>query len=79
MIVELNKFDNLKVVESFDGPVLIMHGLYDELIPYTNGVALSKAAKKGSFITYHCRHNDCPPDGYQYWKDIQKFLVENGI
>ena len=74
-----DKFENIDVVKSFDGPVLIIHGKHDEMISYKNAVELSEAAKNATLITYDCRHNDCPPDIYQYWKDIQKFLETNSI
>ena len=74
-----DKFENIDIVKSFDGPVLIIHGKHDEIISYKNAVELSKAAKNATLITYDCSHNDCPPDLYQYWKDIQKFLEANGI
>ncbi len=75
----LDKFNNKKVLKSYNGPVLLIHGEHDNIIPYKNSVELSKVAKNATFITYNCRHNDCPPDVYQYWKDIQKFLEVNGI
>jgi fermentation-respiration switch protein FrsA (DUF1100 family) len=74
-----DKFENSNVIKSYDGPVLVIHGEDDQIIPYANGVALSKSAKNSTFITYSCNHNDCPPDVYQYWKDIQKFLEVNAI
>lgn len=75
----LDKFDNRKVLKTYDKPVLLIHGEYDELIPYKNSVELSKAAKNDTFLTYNCHHNDCPPDRYEYWKDIQGFLEKSGI
>ena len=75
----LDKFDNKKILKSYDEPVLLIHGEHDEIIPYKNSVELSKIAKSATFITYNCRHNDCPPDVYQYWKDIQKFLEASDI
>ncbi len=75
----MDPFDNLSVVKSFDGPVLIMHGKYDEMISYKNSVTLYENAKNGKLITYNCHHNDFPPDPDIYWKDINEFLQENGI
>ena len=70
-------FDNLTVVRSYSKPVLVIHGKYDEIIPYAHGVALYKAAKNGKMITYDCGHNDCPPNWKIFWRDIELFL--NGI
>lgn len=75
----LDKFDNKKVLKSYDKPVLLIHGEHDEVIPYKNSVELSKTAKNATFITYNCHHNDCPPDVYKYWKDIQGFLEKSRI
>lgn len=72
-------FDNLSVVQSFDGPVLILHGRHDEIVPYSNALELYKGSKRGKLVTYNCHHNDCPPDWDAYWRDIEKFLEENNI
>lgn len=72
-------FDNLKVVQNYRHPIMIMHGRYDEIIPYRHGVALAKAARNQKFITYECGHNDCPPNWERFWQDIFRFLQEAGI
>lgn len=72
-------FDNLSVVDSFKGPVLIIHGKNDELIPFGHGEALYHAAQNGTFIAYDCAHNDCPPDWDRFYKDIAVFLKKAGI
>jgi fermentation-respiration switch protein FrsA (DUF1100 family) len=75
----LDPFDNLSVVKNYAKPVLIIHGTYDEIISYSHGVALHRAARKGKMITYACGHNDLPPDQRVYWNDIRLFLATNGI
>jgi len=72
-------FDNLEVVKNYPGPILIVHGRHDEIIPFRHGVALSKAAENEKFITYDCGHNDCPPNWARFWQDIFLFLQEAGI
>jgi pimeloyl-ACP methyl ester carboxylesterase len=72
-------FDNLKVIASYEGPVLVIHGKNDEIIPFGHGVALSKAARKATMVAYDCGHNDCPPDPVLFWKDINTFLKKSGI
>jgi fermentation-respiration switch protein FrsA (DUF1100 family) len=72
-------FDNRTVVQSFSGPILIIHGKNDDLIPYRHGKALHKASKNAKLITYNCGHNDCPPDYTEFWKDISVFLRETGL
>jgi pimeloyl-ACP methyl ester carboxylesterase len=72
-------FDNLSVVENYRGPILIMHGKRDSVIPFSHGTALHRAAKQGKLIAYVAGHNDCPPDWNSFWKDIERFLRETGI
>ena len=78
-ILVRDPFDNLSVVENFPGPVLIIHGKHDTIIPYSHGKALHAAAKQGEMITYNAGHNDCPPDWDKFWNDVERFLRQNGI
>ncbi len=72
-------FNNLEVIKGYKGPVLVIHGRYDSIIPYDHGAKLHKAAKNSTLITYEAGHNDCPPDWNQFWKDIELFLTNKGI
>ena len=72
-------FDNLAVVNAYTGPILIIHGRQDDIIPYRHALALHRSAADSKLITYACSHNDCPPDWGRYWKDILSFLEENRL
>ncbi|MEE4356410.1 MAG: alpha/beta hydrolase [Desulfococcaceae bacterium] len=72
-------FDNLRVVRKYRNPVLIIHGVRDEVIPYSHGKELYAAASKGKMITYQCGHNDCPPNRRIYEEDLKNFFLETGI
>lgn len=72
-------FDNLKAVRSFDGPLLVLHGKRDDIIPYAHGREISRAAPDGRLITYDCAHNDCPPSWDVFYGDILNFLSETGV
>jgi len=72
-------FDNLTVVRNFSGPVLIVHGRYDDIIPFHHGTTLQKAAHRATLLAYDCGHNDCPPDEERFWRDIATFLRKAGI
>lgn len=75
----LDPFDNLAVVGSYSGPVLIIHGRNDNLIPHKHGVALYRAARRAKMLTYDCQHNDCPPSWDTFWRDVESFLVDAEI
>jgi hypothetical protein len=72
-------FDNLMVVRNFGGPVLIIHGRRDDIIPFHHGATLQKAARRATLLAYDCGHNDCPPDAERFWRDIATFLRAAGI
>ena len=72
-------FDNLTAVKAYPGPVLVMHGKFDEVVPYRHGVSLHQAARQGKMITYHSGHNDCPPRWDVFWQDMESFLLKIGV
>lgn len=72
-------FDNLAAIGRFDGPVLVIHGRFDDMIGPENGSALAERAVESRLIFYDCGHNDMPPDYGRFWKDIEAFLREAKI
>ncbi len=72
-------FNNLKTLRNYPGPVLIAHGTRDSLIPFSHGVALREASRRGRLITYEAGHNNCPPDWQAFWAEVERFLREEGI
>ena len=72
-------FDNLSVVSAYTGPVLIIHGKYDDIIPFSHGKALYKKVRNGKMIVYDCGHNDCPPNQEIFRQDIETFLCNARI
>ena len=67
-------FNNLAVIKNYAGPLLLIHGKHDEIIPYSHSIKLRDAAPKARLISYDCGHNDCPPDWRAYWQEIELFL-----
>ncbi|RLB86021.1 MAG: alpha/beta hydrolase [Deltaproteobacteria bacterium] len=72
-------FDNLSVVSAYHSPILVVHGKFDEIIPFSHGMTLYKAAKQGKIITYKSGHNDCPPSWDIFWHDFETFLHDTGL
>jgi len=72
-------FDNLPAVRGYAGPVLVIHGKADEVVPFSHGQALHAAAQNGKMIVYEVGHNDCPPDWAVFWRDVEEFLRTAGV
>jgi fermentation-respiration switch protein FrsA (DUF1100 family) len=70
-----NRFDNVAALRAFRGPVLIVHGVNDEVIPFGHARRLAAVAPRARFVELHCHHNDCPPQ----WELVLSFLAENGV
>ena len=63
-------FDNLRALRSYTGPLLVVHGKADDLVPVEHGRLLSAAVPGAEFHELPCGHNDCPP----IWDLVQSFL-----
>jgi hypothetical protein len=68
-------FENLPVVASFAGPIQLVHGRRDALIPFDHARALAAAARDARLVAFPCGHNDCP----RPWEAVRAFLQETGI
>lgn len=72
-------FDALQAVGAFEGPVLVAHGLRDQVIPYAHGERLAAAAVQGRLVTWPCGHNDCPLDWGAWLDELMDFLAAHDI
>jgi pimeloyl-ACP methyl ester carboxylesterase len=72
-------FDSLSTVRNFSGPVLVIHGRDDQLIPWEQGKRLASAAAHSTFRLYDCGHGCWDPERLPFWRDAVPFLVEAGI
>lgn len=78
-ILVRDPFDNLAAVTDYEGPILVMHGKFDEVIPYRHGVSLAGAAKNGKLLTFDCGHNDWAPGWFGFEEAVTAFLTDGGI
>ena len=67
-------FDTAEAVKTFRGPLLVLHGEFDDIIPTKHGRELA-AAGNGELHLLPCGHNDCP----RSWGLILDFLLTHGI
>ena len=70
-----NHFDTRAVLATYRGPVLIIHGTTDGIIPVAHARALGAAAAGATLHLLPCGHNDCPPQ----WEVVLSFLAANGV
>jgi fermentation-respiration switch protein FrsA (DUF1100 family) len=73
----LDPFDVKAVVEDYAGPVLIIHGTEDEIIPFTHAKALHAAAPNSELVRYPVGHNEGMPE--DAWTRIRTFLQQSPI
>lgn len=60
-LVVPDRFDNLAKIASLSGPVVILHGTKDDVIPFRMGERLAAAGKNIRFVPLEGRtHNDIP-------------------
>ncbi|MET0287825.1 MAG: alpha/beta hydrolase [Polyangiales bacterium] len=74
-----DQFESLPVVRKFEGPVLVLHGTHDHLVPVANGRALAASNPRATLVLYPCGHNDLPPAGSDYWPRIDALLRDAGV
>src|SRR5215469_2999295 len=72
-------FDNLSVAKRFQGPMLVIHGRDDRLIPWKQGLRLASASGHAIFRLYDCGHGCWDPDHLPFWDDVIPILLNAGI
>lgn len=74
-----DRFDNRRSVRGYDGPILSVHGLRDDVIPYAHAERLRAASERVEVLDYPCAHNDCPPDFAKFFDQVIVFLRGSGV
>jgi pimeloyl-ACP methyl ester carboxylesterase len=72
-------FNNLATVARFPGPILVIHGRDDRLIPWQQGRRLAAASTHATFRLYDCGHGCWDPQHLPFWHDAVPFLEKAGI
>lgn len=75
-VVPGDKFQNLRRIRRLDVPVLVIHGMQDEIVPFWHGEALYRAAPepKRHLWVEDAGHNDLEEvAGSDYWDAIKSF------
>jgi fermentation-respiration switch protein FrsA (DUF1100 family) len=70
-----DRFDSRTTLAAYRGPLLVIHGVQDALVPVAHGRELATLVPGAKFHELNCGHNDCPRD----WKTIGAFLASLGV
>lgn len=54
-----DRFDSVAAIAAFKGPVLILHGDRDEIVPPAHARTLANASTQATLRFLPCGHNDC--------------------
>jgi pimeloyl-ACP methyl ester carboxylesterase len=72
-------FNSIATVARFSGPILVIHGRDDRLIPWEQGRRLAAASPGSTFKLYDCGHGCWDPKRLPFWRDAEPFLRGAGI
>lgn len=70
-----DRFDNRAALAKYRGPLLVIHGTHDTIVPIAQGRELAALVPGARFHEIDCGHNDCPRE----WPTIRAFLTAAGI
>lgn len=74
-----DRFRTLQALRAYEGPVLVLHGRRDRVVPFSHGRTLAAASERATLVPMACGHNDCPPSWDDYWARITDFLEDAGV
>ncbi len=70
-----DRFDTLGDLRTYRGPLLVLHGSGDEIVPIDHGRRLAAAVPGAAFVLMPCGHNDC----VRPWAAVETFLAAKGL
>ncbi len=74
-----DRFDNAGALSEFQGPVLLMHGVDDEVISYAHAETLASVRAGLDITQIDCGHNDCLTVWPSIVETLSAFLRTNGL
>ena len=70
-----DRFDSRRTLPKYRGPLLVLHGRQDTIVPIAHGRELAALAPGAQFVEMDCGHNDCP----RPWSELRRFLESAGV
>ena len=65
-------------LRDYKQPILIFHGVDDDIIPVSHGRALHKLIARSTYIETRGDHIHYPPDAKAFWRSIDEFIAGAG-
>lgn len=78
-LVVRDRFDVAGSVRDFDGPILLMHGERDEVLPFDHARRIAEAREGLAVTPLECGHNDCLEVWPETVTGVIEFLEDNGL
>ena len=74
-----DRFDVVRAVAAYSGPVLLMHGTRDEVLPFANATRIAAARPGLEVVPMACGHNDCLSVWPGTIEEVLAFLRAEGL
>jgi fermentation-respiration switch protein FrsA (DUF1100 family) len=74
-----DRYDTLSAMVDYGGPVLIIHGSRDQVVPVTHAQRLKRAIPHAAVFIDDFGHNDPPDTERRFWRSIENFLREHHL
>ncbi len=74
-----DRFDTIGTLQQYRGPLLLVHGERDDIVPLAESEGLHAAYPASELVVLPCGHNDCPPSWPEHWRTLLTFLDKHGI
>lgn len=74
-----DNYDTGAAMARFEGPVLILHGLQDQVVPAEHARDLKNKIAQASLVLGDFGHSDGPSSGFDYWGTLQRFIGTTGL
>lgn len=72
-------FRNDRALAAFEGPVLLMHGSDDRIVPAWHSRRLHEIARRSTLVEVEAGHNNFPPDWGWFEGEVGAFLRGAGV
>jgi fermentation-respiration switch protein FrsA (DUF1100 family) len=70
-----DNYDTAAAMTQFNGPVLILHGRQDQVVPVEHAYELKETIAQASMVLGDFGHSDGPISGFDYWGTLQRFII----